>query len=125
MDIKGIVNHGPIDPYTVAPFVYNNAKINLNITLRSIHTGIPLRAFEIMAAGGFLLTNYQNDFADCYIEGEDYVAYESKEDMLNKIDYYLTHDKERTEIAVNGYNRTVEYNSFENRIREIVSYIKD
>ena len=88
--IEGVFNHGPIDHYATAPFVYDRAKINLNITLRSIHSGIPLRAFEIMGSGGFLLSNYQADFADCYADGEDYVSFGSKEDMLNKIEYYLS-----------------------------------
>ena len=38
--------------------MFANSKVNLNITLRNIKTGIPLRALDIMGAGGFLLTNY-------------------------------------------------------------------
>ena len=44
---------------------------------------------------GFLLTNYQADFADCNVPGEDFVYYESKEDLLSKIDYYLKHEDKR------------------------------
>ena len=51
------------------PLVFQNSKINLNITLRSIKNGIPLRAIDIMGAGGFLLTNYQNDFGLHFTDG--------------------------------------------------------
>lgn len=122
LKIKGVYNHGYIGPDKIAPFVYDRAKINLNITLRSIHTGIPLRAFEILGSGGFLLTNYQADFADCYTDGEDYVSFESKQDMLNKIDYYLSHEKERSEIAANGLRKTIENNTYEQRLRSMIEY---
>jgi spore maturation protein CgeB len=123
LEIAGVFNHGPIDHYATAPFVYDRAKINLNITLRSIHTGIPLRAFEILGSGGFLLSNYQADFADCYVDGEDYVSFGSKEDMLNKIEYYLSHEKERQEIAANGLRRTMENHTYEHRIKEMLAFL--
>lgn len=120
LKIEGVLNHGFIDPYITAPLVFDRAKININITLRSIHTGIPLRAFEILGAGGFLLSNYQADFADCYIDGEDYVSYSSMEDMMNKIEYYLSHDNERKEIAANGLRKTQEEHTYISRLREML-----
>ena len=119
LKIRGVYNHGPIDHYATAPFVYDKAKININISLRSIHTGIPLRCFEILGSGGFLLSNYQADFSDCYIDGEDYVSFGSREDMLGKIEYYLSHEKERHEIASNGFRRTMEEHTYKQRLAQI------
>lgn len=96
---------GTVDYYSQMPIVFAHSKINLNITLRSITKGIPLRGMDIMGAGGFLLTNYQNDFNYHFVAGEDYEFYTSKEEMLEKIEYYLSHDKERTEIAANGLQK--------------------
>lgn len=123
LTLPGCVNHGPVDYYDMAPYVFKTAKINLNISLRSIKSGIPLRAFDIMGAGGFLLTNYQADFADCYEEGQDYVAFESKTDLLAKIVYYLSHEDERAIIARNGYEKTAAHHTYEHRIKEILSYL--
>lgn len=123
LSLPGIYNHGFVGPERIAPFVYNRAKINLNITLRSIHSGIPLRAFEILGSGGFLLSNYQADFADCYVDGEDYVSFGSKEDMLDKMKYYLSHEKERSEIAHNGLVRTINNNTYEHRLTTMMKYI--
>lgn len=47
----------PVDYDTQLPFLYRRSKINLNITCRSIVTGIPMRALDVMASGGFLLSN--------------------------------------------------------------------
>lgn len=98
-DIKGVRNCGVADYYTIAPLVYANSKINLNITLRSIHTGIPLRAFDIMGCGGFMITNYQEDFLEYFVPDEDVVFYSSYEDLLDKVDFYLKHDEARNRIA--------------------------
>ena len=117
------INHGRIDNYSVAPYVYNRAKINLNFTLRSITTGIPYRAFEVMASRGFLLTNYQADFDDCYVAGEDYVYFDSEDDLMAKIEYYLTHEDERAEIARNGYERTLNDHTYVHRIKEILNVV--
>lgn len=121
--LPGLVNHGRIDNYEMAPYVFKQSKINLNITLRSILSGIPLRAFEIMGAGGFLLTNFQPDFDDCFVAGEDYVYYESINDLIEKCEYYLDNNEERKAIAENGLNRIIENHTYVHRAREILDII--
>lgn len=122
--LPGCINHGPVDYYDMAPYVFKHARINLNITLRSIKSGIPLRAFDILGAGGFLLSNYQADFGDCYVPDEDFVFFESKEDLLRKIGYYLAHEDERATIAQNGFRKTASQHTYKHRIEEILSILQ-
>lgn len=117
--MAGLTNHGTVDPYTEAPLVFRQSKINLNISLRSIKSGIPLRAFEIMGSGGFLLSNYQADFLENFTPGVDFEYYESKKDLLQKIDYYLTHEDERIAIAKNGHDKVAEAHTYLDRVREM------
>lgn len=84
------------------PEIFYTSRINLNISLRSILSGIPLRVIDILGSHGFLLTNYQPELADYFVNGEDLVWYESKEDLMDKIGFYLSHDEERERIAYNG-----------------------
>lgn len=123
LQLKNCINHGPVDYYDFAPYVFKKAKINLNISLRSILSGIPLRAFDIMGAGGFLLTNYQADFLDYFIPGEDFVFYDSQKDLLSKIDYYLNHETERAQIAKNGLQKISADHTYVHRVNEILSYL--
>lgn len=123
LSFPNCTNHGKADPIEIAPYVYKTAKINLNITLRSITSGIPLRVFEIIGSGGFLLSNYQNDFSDCYVADEDYVYFDSPDDMMNKIEYYLSHEKERKEIARNGYEKTLVQHTFVHRAETMMKTI--
>ncbi len=96
------------------------AKINLNITLRSIVSGIPLRAFDIMGCGGFLLTNYQADFLDYFVPDVDYVYFESKDNLVEKAGYYLEHDEERKKIAESGYKKVKEQHNYYIRVKEML-----
>ena len=121
--MKNCTNHGAVDYYDYAPYVFKRAKINLNITLRSILTGIPLRAFDIMGAGGFLMTNYQADFLDYFVPDEDFVFFESKSDLLAKIGYYLKHEEERAAIAQNGLRKLSADHTYVHRVNEIISYL--
>lgn len=116
-------NMGRIDYYERAPYAMKCAKINLNISLRSIHTGIPLRALDIMGCGGFLITNYQADFNEYFVPNEDYVFYDGKEDLLNLVEYYLEHEEERKKIAENGYRKVKELLSYGGQVDKILGMI--
>lgn len=111
-------NRGIADSQTMMPYIFKCSKINLNITLKTIKTGIPQRVFDIMALGGFVISNYQPDILDYFTPGEDIVLYESIPDLIEKIDYYLNHEDERLQIANNGYEKVKKYHSYETRLKE-------
>lgn len=119
-----IQNMGTVSYTDEMPLVFRHSKINLNISLRSIKNGIPLRAMDIMGTGGFLLTNYQNDFSMHFTEGEDFVCYDSIPDMMDKIQYYLKNEKERTEIARNGLEKVRAEHTYRQRFEEMLSILE-
>ena len=94
--------YGYADYYKQMPHIFHDAKINLNIALRVIQTGIPLRVLDVMGCGGFVLTNYREEIAEHFVNGAECVIYEDIEDMYAKAQYYLSHDTERRQIAANG-----------------------
>lgn len=112
-------NRGRVDYRTKMPLVFRNSKINLNITLRSIQQGISLRVWDILACGGFLLTNYQPELEEFFEIGKDLECFFNKEDMLAKIEYYLAHEEERAEIARRGYEKVRSMHGYKQRLMEI------
>ena len=122
-ELPKVKNCGPIDYYNHMPYIFSQSKINLNITLRSIRSGIPLRAMDIMGCGGFLLSNYQADFYDFFVPGEDLVLFESRDDLLDKCAYYLSHEKERRQIAANGLGRIQENHTYELRLKQMFDIV--
>ena len=117
---KAII-HKSIDYYSEMPRVFRKSRINLNVTLRSITSGIPLRVYDILGAGGFCLTNYQEDIVQLFKAGEELVVFTNKDDMFNKVEYYLSHEKERLEIALNGREAVKKF-SYENVLKYILNY---
>lgn len=122
-ELPHIKNMGAIDYYNDMPGIFKKSKINLNISLRSIREGIPLRAMDILGSGGFLLSNYQAGFFDVFTPGEDMVLFESKNDLINKCDYYLKHEKERMQIAANGHGIVEERHTYKVRLNEIFDIV--
>lgn len=118
-ELPEVHNRGPVDYYNDMPYVFKCSRINLNISLRSIQTGIPLRCMDIMGAGGFLMSNYQADLLEHFTPGEDFVYYESDEDLINKCRYYLAHDDERRAIAANGHAKVAAAHTYEDRVRQM------
>lgn len=121
--LLNVNNRGPVDYYNDMPYIFNNTRINLNITLRSIKSGIPLRGMDVMGAGGFLMSNYQADYYDWFVPGEDMVMYESVDDLSDKCRYYLSHDNERKQIAANGYGKISEFHTYDVRFKEMFDVV--
>ena len=97
--------------------------INLNITSRTIESGIPQRVFDILACGGFCLTNYQPEIAELFEDGKELVMYTDIEDLLQKVEYYLIHEEERAQIAKAGYEKVRNCFSVKDRIAELINSI--
>ncbi|WP_022756145.1 glycosyltransferase family protein [Butyrivibrio fibrisolvens] len=119
--IEGVCNLGVADYYKQMPRVFRRSKINLNITLRSILSGVPLRVLDIMAAGGFVITDYHKEIGEYFIDGEDLVMATTPQDMIEKTAYYLKHDTERQEIARKGQQKVFEKFAYTKLLPEILN----
>lgn len=112
-----------VDYWTEMPKVFYVSKINLNITSRSIESGIPQRIWDIMAVGGFCLTNYQPEIEEYFDIGKDIEVYYDLNDLKQKIEYYLSHEDERIQIAINGYKKVRDKHTLTMRVEKMLSYI--
>lgn len=120
-EIPGVCNMGIADYTTKMPRVFHRSKINLNITLRSILSGVPLRVVDILAAGGFLITNYQEEIAEYFQDGVDLVIAYTPEEMIEKTAYYLEHDDERKTIAAHGQQTVLANFAYTKLLPEILA----
>lgn len=116
-------DRGTVDYRTQMPLVFYNSRINLNITSRTIETGVPQRVFDILSCGGFCLTNYQKEIGDLFEDGKELVMYTGMEDMVQKAGYYLLHEEERIRIAKAGYEKVTEHFTIRRRLKEMFDRI--
>ena len=71
--LQKVVQPGYVDYYTQMPQVFKKSRINLNISLKLIQSGVPLRVFDVLASGGFLMTNFQPEIVEMFVPGEELV----------------------------------------------------
>lgn len=108
---------------TQMPKIFHLSKINLQITARTIETGLSQRVFDVLAANGFLLMNDQPELSDYFKIGTDLDIFTSKEELLDKISFYLSHEDLRCKIAKSGYEKVKKYHSTDKRILEYLNHI--
>lgn len=118
--MPNIHNRGFAKSLTEMPIIFNQSKINLNITAKSIRSGLSLRIFDVLGCGGFLITNYQAELPDVFDIGTDLVAYESMEHLKELCAYYLAHDEEREAIAKNGYEKVKNMHTYDVRLLQML-----
>lgn len=122
--LPNAIYKGTAKTTTEMPKIFHLSKINLNLTSKPIRTGLPLRIWDILSAGGFLLTNYQEELPQYFEIGKDLEVYTSQEELLEKIEYYLNHEEERAAIAQNGYSKVLsQKHTLTDRLQTILSKI--
>lgn len=115
--LQGVRCCGTVDYFDEMPYVFAASKINLNISVKGIQSGVPLRAFDVMASGGFLLSNYQHELVELFSYGDEMVVYESMEDAVEKCRFYLKHEDLRQQIALAGRKKVFEEHDLMDRIK--------
>ncbi len=112
---------------------YNGAKIVLNIhrttendsdnknSLGAAGSSINPRTYEISACGAFQLTDLRDDLPQYYTPGVEIEAYSSPHEAMQKMIYYLSHEQERVQIAMNGLNRTLREHTYLDRIHRLLN----
>lgn len=116
----GVKYCGPAKYFTEMPCIFRHSKLNLNPTLRSIRSGIPLRALDIMGARGALLSNYQPELAEYFEDGRDVIMYSSLEEAFDKCTYYLQNQDLLQNIASNGYQKTKTHFNYPDKLNELL-----
>jgi spore maturation protein CgeB len=108
---------------TQMPYVFSNSKVNLNFTIPNIKSGIPLRVWDAMGCGGFLLTNAQAELS-YYFENEKHLVwFTSQEELLEKASYYTrpVNDSKREAIARAGYELVKKEHTLHKRVKKMLA----
>lgn len=91
--------------------VYRNAKISFNtnwVVNRTDRYHFVGRNFEIALTGSLLLTQSCHGLDLFLEEGRDYIGFNSFDDLVEKVNYYLSNEKERIAIATSGQKKVLD-----------------
>lgn len=96
--------HGHVDENRYSSLI-GGSKICLGYVSASNQDQYTGRSIEIPACGGFFLGERTEAHARLYEEGKEAEFFGSHGECVDKIRYYLAHDRRRTEIARAGHRR--------------------
>lgn len=119
---------GPAENGEVLSKVYQAAKIVIGNNVNG--TGAA-RAWEAMLSGSFYMSNYvppEEDVVDIrkiMTEGENLIMFYSKQDLLDKIGYYLVHEEERKQIAKKGNEMARKYMTYDALINRVLAFLAE
>jgi len=102
--------------------IISRTKINLNIGITD--SGYQQRIYEILCAGGFLLTNAVRD-ENIFEDRKHLVYYKNFDDLVNLCYYYNNHMDEAKTIANMGQQEVLEKHTYIHRAQQILEDIKN
>ncbi len=86
--------------------------------------GLNVRAFELAACGVFQLLQRVPSVHEFFEEEREIVCFDTKEEMLAKIKYFLSHEDERTHIAAAARARVLRDHTWDRRVAHMAQLLQ-
>jgi hypothetical protein len=106
--------------------IFNQAKIVLGFATVGKNDDIFIlkgRDFEVPLTGSFYITGYHEELYEYFDVGRDIETYKSKEELLEKVRYYLEHEQERELIAQHGYEKSINNYTAKKSYEKVFGYL--
>ena len=86
---------------------YTNTDYSLVPNIMKYMTQLKGRSIESALCGGFVLTQYATGIKELFDEDE-IAVFKDKEELLEKVKYYLTHDAKREQMEEKAYKKALQ-----------------
>lgn len=117
---------GPAENGEVLSKIYQSSKIVIG---NNVGTSAAARAWETMLSGGFYMANYippEEDGVDIrkiMKVDEELVVFHEREDLIEKIQFYLTNEKERQRMSLIGHKAALERMTFDKTMQRVIKEV--
>lgn len=102
----------------------SNTKIVIAPEGPATHNYWSNRVYNTLGRNGFLLHPWCSQLQAEYRDLKEIVFYESREDLDDKINYYLEHPEDRKAIRVAGLERTLERHTYTHRCQKLIEEVE-
>lgn len=120
---KTIRYHGSLDNRTELPLLYNASALNLNLTASQLRTALPIRVFDVAAAGSLLISDYRVDLIDMFEDGREIICCRDMDALRETVETWLAEPEKRNQIGQAARARILQQHTFTHRIRKIIEAI--
>jgi len=118
--------------------LYSKSKIVLNLTsistvvphfdthrsINSLLSQVKGRIYEGGIAGAMILTEPASSLPFYGKNGESFVVFNSSDDLIKVVDFYIKNEKERLLIAKKGFENSLKYGTYKSQTEYLKSLIK-
>jgi spore maturation protein CgeB len=102
----------------------SNSKIALCLLRHANRDTHTMRTFEIPVCGPLMIAEGTEEHRELYREDKDAVFFDSFDELLDKLDYYLKNESKRRSIAENGRNRVLlGRHTYKDRLIELLNLV--
>jgi hypothetical protein len=101
--------------------VYYHTRINLNVFHDQCVDSTNSRVYDVLAAGGFLLTEERPCITREFEPGRHLATFSSPADAREKVLYYLNHPEEREALAREGQRHVLAHHTIAERCRHLLT----
>jgi spore maturation protein CgeB len=84
-----------------------------------------MRLYEATGVGTMLLTDEKDNLGELFAPGRELVTYRDENELVERVNHYLQHDRERREIAAAGQARTLREHTYGHRVKELLAILRD
>jgi len=120
----GITSSPSVDYAAGLPALYRSSRVNLNITSIQMPTAVNQRVFDCPAAGGFLLTDAQEDLETLFDAPRETARFTDIEEARDLTRYFTAHDSERIAVTQHARERILSEHTYEHRLQTITNHLK-
>lgn len=106
--------------------LFNQAKIILGFAGVGINDDIFIlkgRDFEAPLTGSLYMTQHHKELEEYFVLGKDIETYKNKEELLEKVIFYINHEKEREMIAQSGFDKCLKHYTTKAAYEKIFGYL--
>ncbi|WP_336788063.1 CgeB family protein [Paenibacillus sp. MMO-177] len=133
--LKSNIHLEGIAPEAAAHY-YNGSKIVINMHRTDVQgkdnqievqvpgLSVNPRTYDVAACATLQLTDIRADLSSQYRPGYEIETYGNAQELVQKIDYYLTHEEERLRIAMRGLYRTLRDHTMTTRMATLLNLLK-
>ncbi|MBW1895109.1 MAG: glycosyltransferase [Deltaproteobacteria bacterium] len=100
--------------------IYSASSINVDINRLYQMDIIPMRIFDIMACGGFVLAEHSTELNNIFEIGKEVETYSTFDELASKAAYYLNHESEALEIAERGRDEVRKNHRISTRVEHML-----
>jgi len=100
--------------------IYRQGQIHIDINRLYQLDIVPMRVFDILACGGFLIAEYSPALAELFDIGTEIEVWQSVDELVDKVRYYKEHPEEAHLIAQRGYRAVCERHTIAGRVLEML-----